>query len=202
MEIQIAFAVIAGLLLLGVGSSRLSSRLNMPVLLLFLAVGIWFGSFPEVNFALSEGPAVQFANVIGTIAMAFILYSGGLETEMRSIRKILLPGILLSTLGVFITAAVLAAGVHFLLGWSWAWSFLLGSVVSSTDAAAVFAILRSRGVSLQGNLAPTLEFESGSNDPMAALLTIFMVDFLKNPEAASLWNLAWEFPVRMIDGLL
>ena len=202
MEIDIAFAVIAGLLLLGVGSSRLSSRLNMPVLLLFLAVGIWFGFFPDVNFALSDGPAVQLANVVGTIAMAFILYSGGLETEVRNIRKILLPGILLSTAGVFVTAAILAVGVHFLLGWSWAWSFLLGAVVSSTDAAAVFAILRSRGVSLQGNLAPTLEFESGSNDPMAALLTIFMVEFLKNPEGASLWSIAWEFPVRMIVGIL
>ncbi len=199
--VPVAFAVIAGLLLLGVGSSRLSSRLNMPVLLLFLAVGIWFGSFPKVNFALNNGSAVQFANVIGTIAMAFILYSGGLETNIRSVRKIALPGILLSTLGVFITAAGLAVAVHFLLGWSWAWSFLLGAVVSSTDAAAVFAILRSRGVSLHGELAPTLEFESGSNDPMAALLTIFMVDFLKNPETANLWNLAWEFPVRMIVGI-
>ena len=196
----VAFAVIAGLLLLGVGSSRLSSRLNMPVLLLFLAVGIWFGSFPEVNFAAGDGSAVAVTNIIGTVAMAFILYSGGLETEMRSVRKIMLSGVLLSTLGVFVPAAVLAVGVHLLLGWSWAWSFLLGAVVSSTDAAAVFAILRSRGVSLQGNLAPALELESGSNDPMAALLTIFMVDFLKNPEAANLWHLAWEFPVRMLVG--
>ena len=69
----VAFAVIAGLLLLGVGSSRLSSRLNMPVLLLFLAVGIWFGSFPEVNFAAGDGSAVAVTNIIGTVAMAFIL---------------------------------------------------------------------------------------------------------------------------------
>ena len=204
MEISqyaVPFLVVAGLLFFGVLSSRLSSRLNMPVLLLFLAMGIWFGSHPGVNFALSSAPAVKIANIIGTIAMAFILYSGGLETDVRGIRKILVPGILLSTLGVFITAAVLAVGVHFLLGWSWTWSFLLGAVVSSTDAAAVFAILRSRGVSLRGNLAPVLEFESGSNDPMAALLTIFMVGFLSKPEATPLWMFAVELPVRMAVGI-
>ena len=113
MEISqyaVPFLVVAGLLFFGVLSSRLSSRLNMPVLLLFLAMGIWFGSHPGVNFALSSAPAVKIANIIGTIAMAFILYSGGLETDVRGIRKILVPGILLSTLGVFITAAVLAVG--------------------------------------------------------------------------------------------
>ena len=173
----------------------------MPVLLLFLAAGIYLGSFREINFALSEGPAVKFANIVGTVAMAFILYSGGLETDVRGIKKILLPGILLSTLGVFITAAVLAVGVHFMLGWSWAWSFLLGAVVSSTDAAAVFAILRSKGVSLQGNLAPALEFESGSNDPMAALLTVFMVGFLAKGSDMPLWLFAVEFPLRMLIGI-
>ncbi len=200
-EYAVGFLVISGLLLSGVFSSRISSRLNMPVLLLFLAVGIWFGSYREINFALNDGPAVNFANIIGTIAMAFILYSGGLETDVRGIKKILVPGILLSTIGVFITAAVLSVGVHFLLGWSWKWSFMLGAVVSSTDAAAVFAILRSKGVSLRGNLAPALEFESGSNDPMAALLTIFMVNFLSTPNGVNLWWVALEFPWRMLSGI-
>lgn len=201
-EYAVNFLVLAGLLFYGVISSRLSTRMNMPVLLLFLAVGIYLGSFQKLDFTLYKGAAVQFANVVGTVAMAFILYSGGLETDMRSVKKIFVPGILLSTLGVFITAAVLAVGVHLLLGWTWAWSFLLGAVVSSTDAAAVFAVLRSKGVSLHGNLASALEFESGSNDPMAALLTIFMVSFLKNPEIGNLWQFAWVFPVRMIVGII
>ena len=200
-EYAVNFLVLAALLLYGVFSSRISSRMNMPILLLFLVAGIYLGSFKEINFALSEGPAVKFANLVGTVAMAFILYSGGLETNIRSVRRIALPGILLSTVGVFGTAALLSIAVHFLLGWSWAWSFMLGAVVSSTDAAAVFAILRSKGVSLQGDLASALEFESGSNDPMAALLTIFMVSFLSNPADKPLWMFAIEFPVRMGVGV-
>ena len=204
MTIAYQFALVAILLLSGVFSSRLSSRLNMPVLLLFLGAGILLGSYRSGSidsFDINTAAAVDFTNVIGTIAMAFILYSGGLETEMRNIRRILTPGLLLSTLGVFITASVLAVGVHFMLGWSWPWSFLLGSVVSSTDAAAVFAILRGRGVSLQGNLAPVLEFESGSNDPMAALLTIFTIGFITNPADTPLWHLAWVFPLKMAIGI-
>lgn len=104
-EYAVNFLVLAGLLLYGVISSRLSTRMNMPVLLLFLAVGIYLGSFQKLDFTLYKGAAVQFANVVGTVAMAFILYSGGLETDMRSVKKIFVPGILLSTLGVFITAA-------------------------------------------------------------------------------------------------
>ena len=200
-EYAVNFLVLAVLLLYGVFSSRISSRMNMPVLLLFLAAGIYLGSFTNVNFSLTDGPAVNFSNIIGTVAMAFILYSGGLETNIRSVRRIALPGILLSTSGVFITAAVLSVAVHWLLGWSWAWCFMLGAVVSSTDAAAVFAILRSKGVSLRGSLAPVLEFESGSNDPMAALLTIFMVSFLSNPADKPLWLFSLEFPVRMGVGV-
>ena len=196
-----AFAMVAVFLLLGIFSSRLSSRLNMPVLLLFLGVGIIFGAYPEAQFNIHTGSAVEFTNIIGTIAMAFILYSGGLETEMRNVRRIFVPGILLSTLGVFLTAAILTAAVHFLLGWSWYWSFLLSAVVSSTDAAAVFAILRGRCVALRGNLAPVLEFESGSNDPMAALLTIFTLQLLTDPGQTSLWNLAWVFPSKMLIGI-
>ena len=195
-------ALVAVLLLYGVFSSRLSSRLNMPVLLLFLGAGMVLGRHVDMDFSIAADPSVKFANVIGTVAMAFILYSGGLETNFRSIRKILVPGVLLSTLGVFLTAGILALGVHFILGWSPEWSLLLGSVVASTDAAAVFAILRSKGVGLRSNLASVLEFESGSNDPMAALLTIFMVSLLKSPDTTSLWSLAWLFPVKMLVGVI
>ena len=195
------FSMVAVLLLFGVLSSRISSRLNMPVLLLFMGAGILLGSPRGMEFDITADPAVEFANHIGTVAMAFILYSGGLETEWRSIRKIFMPGLLLSTAGVFATAGILAVAVHFLLNWSWAWSFLLGAVVSSTDAAAVFSILRSRGVALKGNLAPVLEFESGSNDPMAALLTLFMVSFISMPENTPWWLLLIQFPLKMSIGI-
>ena len=193
--------LVAVLLLFGVFSSRLSSRLNMPVLLLFLCAGMLIGSHRGVNFGISADPAVSFANNMGTIAMAFILYSGGLETDMRNIKKILLPGLLLSTVGVFATAAGLAIGVHYILHWSWGWSFMLGAVVSSTDAAAVFAILRSKGVGLKNELAPLLELESGSNDPMAALLTLFMVSYLKDPGNTPLYMLPLQFPLKMLIGV-
>ena len=99
--------LVAVMLLFGVFSSRLSSRLNMPVLLLFLGVGMLIGSNSSLEFGINAAPAVAFANNIGTIAMAFILYSGGLETDMRAVKKIFLAGTVLSTLGVFLTAAFL-----------------------------------------------------------------------------------------------
>lgn len=203
MEWSSAYPItlVAMLLLFGVFSSRLSSRLNMPVLLLFLCAGMLIGSHRGLEFGINADPAVAFANNIGTVAMAFILFSGGLETEFRSIKKIFMPGMLLSTLGVFVTAALLAGAVHFILGWSWGWSFMLGAVVSSTDAAAVFSILRSKSVSLKGNLAPVLEFESGSNDPMAALLTLFMVSYIADPESTPLWMLLVQFPLKMSIGI-
>ena len=194
------FTLLAVLLLVGVMSSRLSSRLNMPVLLLFMGAGILLGAPRSVEFDITTAPAVEFANHIGTVAMAFILYSGGMETEWRSVKKIFAPGLLLSTVGVLLTAGIMAVLVHFLTGWSWSWSFLLGSVVSSTDAAAVFSILRSRGVGLKGNLASVLEFESGSNDPMAALLTLFMVGFLTDPDNSPWWMLAILMPLKMLIG--
>ena len=194
--------LVAVMLLFGVFSSRLSSRLNMPVLLLFLGAGMLIGSNSSLDFGINAAPAVAFANGIGTIAMAFILYSGGLETDMRGVRKIFVPGMILSTLGVFMTAAFLAIAVHFIFGWSWGWSFMLGAIVSSTDAAAVFSILRSKGVGLKGKLAPLLEFESGSNDPMAALLTLFMVSYLKNPADTPLWLFLIQFPLKMLIGIV
>ena len=194
--------VIALLLLFGVFSSRLSSRLNMPVLLLFLCAGMLIGGYRGINFDIETDPAVNMASNMGTIAMAFILYSGGLETDIRSIKKIFFPGLMLSTVGVFITAAVLSVAVHYILHWSWGWSFMLGAVVSSTDAAAVFSILRSKGVALKNDLAPLLEFESGSNDPMAALMTIFMVSYLKSPESVPLYYLPLQFVLKMSIGVV
>ncbi len=195
-------ALAAFLLLFGVFSSRLSSRLNVPVLLLFLGTGMLLGSrrLGYISFETGTAADVELANTVGTLAMAFILYSGGLETDSRSIRRVFTPGLLLSTIGVLLTALVLGLSASWLLGWSPAWGILLGAVVSSTDAAAVFAILRSRQVSLSGNLAPLLEFESGSNDPMAALMTLFMVGYLQHPAAQPLWSFPIYFVLRMAIG--
>ncbi len=206
-------AITALLILAGACSSKLSSRLNMPVLLVFLGVGMLAGTdfLKIVDFDNATA-----ANTIGSIAMAFILYSGGYDTSWKSIRNVLGYGSVLSSLGVLLTAlfvglftfALFTAGFHYLpgnLGFSqkpsFEWCLLLGAIVSSTDAAAVFAILRGRSVSLKGKLQPLLEYESGSNDPMAAFLTIFMVGMILSPGENSYWMILPSFLVKMSLGV-
>ena len=165
---------IAGLLLLtGAFSNKVSSRFNLPTLLLFLAVGIaaeWCLPFDGDNFS-------REINFFGIIAMCFILFSGGGETSFGSIKKVAFRGIMLAVVGVALTALFLGVGAFFLLRmrYSLSWCILLASLISSTDAAAVFALLRGRGIALKGKLKPLLELESGSNDPVAAFLTLLMI---------------------------
>ncbi len=204
--------VLAILILAGACSSKLSSRLNVPVLLVFLGVGMLAGTDFFGIVAFDNATA---ANTIGSIAMAFILYSGGYDTSWKSIRNVLGYGSVLSSLGVLLTAlfvglftfGLFALGFRYFpscLGFtqqpSLEWCLLLGAIVSSTDAAAVFAILRSRSVSLKGRLKPLLEYESGSNDPMAAFLTIFMVGMILSP-GDSYWMILPMFLVKMSLGV-
>jgi cell volume regulation protein A len=182
-EINYLFAGSAILLLMGIFSSKLSARFNVPILLMFLGIGMLAGSDGIGGIEFADA---KIASLIGTLAMSFILFSGGMDTHFRSIKSVLVPGGVLATIGVMLTALIVGVGACFILGCSFEWGLLLGAVVSSTDAAAVFAILRSKGVSLRGKLKPLLELESGSNDPMAALLTIFMIDMLKNPNSSFL----------------
>lgn len=163
------------LLLLGIASSKFSARLGVPVLVLFLALGMLAGSEGIGRIAFENYP---LAHGIGTLALAIILFDGGLRTPLDSVRAAWRPALLLATLGVLLTAMV--------TGWATSWildiplleGMLLGSIVSSTDAAAVFAILRSGGVALPTRLAATLEMESGSNDPMAIFLTVGSIEVL------------------------
>ena len=204
--------VLAILILAGACSSKLSSRLNVPVLLVFLGVGMLAGTDFFGIVAFDNATA---ANTIGSIAMAFILYSGGYDTSWKSIRNVLGYGSVLSSLGVLLTAlfvglftfGLFALGFRYFpscLGFtqqpSLEWCLLLGAIVSSTDAAAVFAILRSRSVSLKGRLKPLLEYESGSNDPMAAFLTIFMVGMILS-SGGSYWMILPMFLIKMSLGV-
>ncbi len=190
------FVEVAVLLLLSVVASKASERLGIPALLMFLLIGMLAGS---------EGPGgIDFddpgtANFLGTLALAYILFSGGLDTNWRSVRPVLRAGMVLATAGVLLTALLVAAFAKVLLGLSWLEGLLLGSVISSTDAAAVFSILRSRSVSLRGRLRPLLELESGSNDPMAVFLTVTFVELLKNPEATA-WGAVPAFFQQMLVG--
>ncbi|HIJ96590.1 MAG TPA: potassium/proton antiporter [Desulfuromonadales bacterium] len=182
---QTELLMLAGsfLLLLGILASKISSRLGIPALVLFLAVGMLAGSEGPGGIHFDDPRLVQ---TVGVFALAYILFAGGLDTNWRSVRPVLREGMALSTLGVAITALLVGWFVHATLDFSWREGLLLGAIVSSTDAAAVFAVLRSRGVNLRGNLKPLLELESGSNDPMAVFLTLGMVMLLTEPTASVL----------------
>jgi potassium/hydrogen antiporter len=158
------------LLILGIVSSKFSTRVGLPVLVLFLAVGMLAG---EEGLGGIEFDDVAAAHAIGTVALGIILFDGGLQT-----RTAWRPAALLATVGVLLTAAVTGLAASYMLALPPLTGMLLGSIVASTDAAAVFAVLRSQGVHLRRRLAATLEIESGSNDPMAIFLTVGLIEVL------------------------
>src|SRR5690554_1369143 len=141
----------------------------------------------------------QIAQMIGVISLNFILFSGGLDTDWKAVRPILKEGIVLSSIGVLLTAVTLGTFVYYVTDFTIYESLLLGSIVSSTDAAAVFSILRSKNLALRTNLRPTLELESGSNDPMAYVLTIMFLGLVMNPEK-SIASMIPVFLQQMILG--
>ena len=178
METIYILTLFSLLLLLCICSSKLSTWIKMPVLIVFLGVGMLI-DLPKETLDTEN---ISLANWIGTIAMVYILFYGGFDTKWSSVRKVAFRGILLSTVGVLLSALFVGLFTYFFLKWQYPDSYipislclLLGSIVSSTDAAAVFSVLRSKSVSLSGQLSPLLELESGSNDPMAALMTIMLV---------------------------
>lgn len=186
------------LLFLSIIASKTSFKLGIPTLILFLVVGMLAGSDGPGGIYFNDPKLAQF---VGMVALTFILFSGGLDTKWESIKPVLKQGISLSTLGVLITAALVAVFTSYILGYTLAEGMLLGAIVSCTDAAAVFSILRSRSVGLKGNLRPILEFESGSNDPMAYFLTVSMIYLVTNPEASAL-SLIPKFFIGMILGAI
>ena len=167
------------LLIAGVLVGKSSYRTGLPLLLVFLLVGMIFGV---------DGLGISFENMhtaqfVGMVALCIILFTGGTSTEIKAIRPVIGPGLMLSTLGVLVTAGVTGLFIFWLSGMSWTNihfalvpSLLLASTISSTDSASVFGILGSRNVGLKQNLRPLLELESGSNDPMAYMLTIILIE--------------------------
>jgi potassium/hydrogen antiporter len=173
-----------------------TTKYGIPILILFLFVGMLAGS-DGIGGIYFYDP--EIAKFIGAIALSFILFSGGLETKVSDIRPIMREGILLSTLGVILTCFAIGWIVTLLTDFSLFEGLLLGAIVSSTDAAAVFSILRSNHIGLKGNLRPLLEFESGSNDPMAYFLTIVFI-YLVSAKDASYGHLAVMFVKQMVFG--
>jgi cell volume regulation protein A len=167
------------LLVISILTSKISDRFGVPALLLFLILGMLAGSDGPGGVYFDD-PAL--AQAIGVIALVAILFSGGLDTDWNSVRPVFKEGMLLSTVGVFITAIAVGLFSSWLLGFPVLEGLLLGAIVSSTDAAAVFSVLRSKGINLKGKLKPILELESGSNDPMAIFLTIGIISLIQNPD--------------------
>jgi potassium/hydrogen antiporter len=196
MAIDLLLLIGSILILASIAIARLSDGLGVPALLLFLGVGILAGS---------EGPGgiyfddASLAQSIGVICLIFILFDGGLSTDWTEVRPVLFQALSLSTFGVLATALIVGFFATAVLRFSLLQGLLLGAIISSTDAAAVFSVLRSKNVSLRGKLKPLLELESGSNDPMAVFLTVGLIQLMMIPER-SIGSLVMLFVIQMVTG--
>lgn len=196
MRVELAMLIGALLVLLSIVSTRTSSRFGLPALLLFLGIGMLAGSEGPGGLAFDD---YGLAQAVGVVALVFILFSGGLDTDWQAIRPVLGQGLVLANVGVVLSALLLGGFAMLLLGLDWQTGLLLGAIVSSTDAAAVFSVMRERGVNLKHNLEPLIELESGSNDPIAVFLTTGLVGLITTP-GASLLGLVPSFALQMALG--
>lgn len=194
------YAIFAGfIIILSVFASKISEKFGIPVLVGFLFIGMLAGSEGVLGISFNDP---KLAQTIGTIALVFILFTGGLDTLFKSIKPVLKEGFILATVGVFLTAIITAAFAHYYIGISLFDSLLIGAIVSSTDAAAVFAIFRAKSINVSPKLKSLLELESGSNDPMAIFLTISILQIIVMPDAVSLKDWIIDFFLQFTLGAL
>ncbi len=186
-------------LLLSVLSSVVTARLGAPLLLVFLSLGMLLGEDGPGGVHFND---VQLAHLLGSLALAIILFDGGLRTPAKNFRVGLRPAVVLATLGVAATAAITGGVAAWWLGLHWLEGLLLGAIVGSTDAAAVFSLLHGRGLELKQRVGATLEIESGSNDPMAIFLTIVLIELLTTGSDTMGLLVLWEFVRQMGLGAL
>ena len=203
MKIEVVLLALSALFFLSVFAGKASSKYGVPALLLFLGVGMLAGS---------DGIGVQFDNIhtaqaVGTVALCIILFSGGMDTKLGEIKPVILQGVLLSTFGVLITAILTGVLAWWVLGKTYEsagvglmTSLLLAAIMSSTDSASVFSILRSKGLNLKQNLRPMLELESGSNDPMAYLLVLTLVDIVSMGTVPNYWIIIGKLIMQLAIG--
>lgn len=179
----IGYLLVAAILFSCILADRFSGKFGMPALILFMAVGMIFGSDGLFKIQFND---YEIAERVCTASLAFIMFYGGFNTKWKTAKSVAVRAILLSTIGVFVTAGLTAVFCHFVLHFTFVESFLIGAVLSSTDAASVFSILRGKNLNLRDGTAPLLEIESGSNDPMSYLLTVIGISMLGVGEHGSI----------------
>lgn len=197
--IEYFLIVFSFLILLSIAIAKFSENIGMPSMVLFIGIGMIAGS--EGLFGIPfEDPGI--AQSIGIVALVFILFSGGLETKWTSVKEVLKEAVILSTLGVLLTALLVGLFLNLVFHFDLLQGLLLGAIISCTDAAAVFSTLRSRDLSLKGKINSILELESGSNDPMAVFLTLGIIQLIKVPGTSYL-QIFFMFLMQMgVGGIL
>lgn len=200
MGIETGLLVIGAILVLSIAGAKVTSKLGIPVLLFFVAIGMIGGSDGPGNIWFSDA---NLAKNIGTIALAFILFAGGMELEWGSAKPHMWKALSLSTVGVLLTAGIVGAAAFYVLKLPILEGLLLGSIIASTDAAAVFATLSRGEAKLRHSMRDMLEMESGSNDPIAIFLTIFLIQAVQGHSvgiAAGMLHFAWEMLLGAFGG--
>ncbi|GAB6991593.1 potassium/proton antiporter [Paenibacillus pini] len=188
--------LLSGLLLVGVLTTKFSSRFGMPALVLFIAVGMILNRFIYFDNAL-------ITQIVGIFALIVILFEGGMQTKFDDIKPVIGPALSLATVGVLLTTFVVGVTAKYIMGISWAEGFLLGAIVGSTDAAAVFSVLG--GKNIKKKITSTLEAESGSNDPMAVFLTVSLIEWIATPDSPiylMILSFIWEMGIGLVLGIL
>ena len=197
-SVSIAILLGAILVMAGILSSLLALRFGAPLLLVFLLIGMLAGDSGPGQLQFDD---VRTTYLVGSVALALILFDGGLKTRFQSIRTVLAPSMVLATVGVLVTALVTAPVAKYALDLDWAEALLVGAVVASTDAAAVFLLVHTQGLRLRPRVGATLEAESGTNDPFAIFLTLMLVKFISSGES-SLSHIALEFTREAMLGAI
>ncbi|MCP1848215.1 MULTISPECIES: potassium/proton antiporter [unclassified Bradyrhizobium] len=197
-SVSIAILLGAVLVMAGILSSLLALRFGAPLLLVFLLVGMLAGDSGPGRLQFDD---VRTTYLVGSVALALILFDGGLKTRFASIRTVLVPSMVLATAGVLLTALITAPVARFVLDLNWTESLLVGAVVASTDAAAVFLLVHTQGLRLRPRVGATLEAESGTNDPFAIFLTLMLVEFISIGQSSAS-HIALEFIQEAVFGAI
>src|SRR6201986_2281648 len=195
-SVSIAILLGAVLVMAGILSSLLALRFGAPLLLVFLVIGVLAGDSGPGHIEFDD---VRTTYLVGSVALALILFDGGLRTRFQNIRTVLAPSMVLATIGVLLTAAITAPAAKYALDLNWTEALLVGAVVASTDAAAVFLLVHAQGLRLRPRVGATLEAESGSNDPFAVFLTLMLVEYISIGHS-SFWHVLMELVQEAVLG--